>query len=332
MNCDISDLTCHSTGYTLSKREWAEISEGNMTDDHESVESNSLMGRLDVARHRPVRAADLASGWFDQTVRVRLGGAAHLSRSPELANHFRRSFGGALGAGASPEASDGLPCPWEPPCALDVFFREQMRVDGDGLPKPFVTLADRDGADLIAGLRVFGFATEWLPAVEQAFVDALRHRLPWRKLGAAPPPILDRQVETRHGFEAGPMPEAATLRWITPFDAEKIDAGEKTGSILTRLHRRLRGLARWHDADLPELNAKTVARWEAVTDARDIGAPKILASRSGLQRRTFHARAVQGRITLRGDLSPFWPLLLMGERCAVGRGAARGMGRYRLTW
>lgn len=276
----------------------------------------------------PVSPADLAALWFDQTIRVRLGGAAGLIRNPDLLNHFRRSFGGALGAGASPEASAGQPCPWEPPCALDVFFREQMRVEGTGLPKPFVPLADTDGADLIAGLRLFGFATDWAPAAEHAFTDALRHRLPWRKLGTVPPPLLDRWIETCEGIDPGAPPEAAALDWLTPLDAEKMDPAGKPGSILKRLHRRLQGLARWHDAALWELPDELVSYWEAIARTGEMDSPKPVPARSGLQQRTFHADTARGRLSLHGDLAPFWPLLRTGERCAIGRGATRGNGRY----
>ncbi|TRD14810.1 hypothetical protein FEV53_18345 [Palleronia caenipelagi] len=67
-----------------------------------------------------------------------------------------------------------------------------MRLGGDGLPKPFVMLADVDGPDLIAGLRIFGFAIDWMPAADHAFVDALRHRLPWKRLVVQSRHLVDR--------------------------------------------------------------------------------------------------------------------------------------------
>lgn len=303
-----------------------------MPDTAPRVEPNSLQLRLQHPARGLISVEQLAGGWFDQTIWVRLGGVAGLARDFNLLNHFRRSLGEALGAGASPEASathPPSPCPWEPPCPLDVLFREQMRVEGVGLPKPFVTLADTDGADLIAGLRVFGFATDWMPTVEHAFVDALCHRLPWTKrLRIAPPPVLDRWIETCEGLDAVPTPIAVTLDWTTPLDAENLDASAKTGSVLTRLHRRLQGLARWHDAALPQLHADAVEHWEMAADASAMDAPKMQAARSGLQRKTFFADSMRGALRLCGNLAPFWPMLQMGERCCVGRGAVRGMGRF----
>lgn len=304
-----------------------------MPEPSASVEVNSLTRRLLEPARGVAMPLDLASDWFDQTIQVRLGGAATLIRNPELTNHLRRSFGGALGAGASPECAathPPSPCPWEPVCALDVFFREQMRVAGDGLPKPFVTLADTEGSDLIVSLRVFGFATDWMPAAEHAFVDALCHRLPWRKLGVSMPPILDRTVKTCEGIAVDSIPDTATLDWITPLDAEKIDPSDRTASILTRLHRRLNGLARWHDASLPDLPEDVVHGWETMLETEGLHAPTLRPSHSGKDRRTFQAPVAIGTLTLRGDLRPLWPLLRLGERCAVGRGAVRGQGRYSL--
>lgn len=300
-----------------------------MPDPIHPVHPNSVQARLSLPACGILDGDQLAASWFDQTLSLRLGGAARFARQGDLAHHLRRSFGGALGAGASPECAathPPSPCPWEPPCALDVFFREQLRVEGDGLPKPFVTLIHTDGADLIAGLRVFGFATDWIPTVEHAFTDALRHRLPWKKLGSTPPPVTDRVLETCEGLAMDTPPTAVALDWLTPLDAEKIDPVERAASVLTRLHRRLDGLARWHDSRLAPLDEGAVAYWQAM-------AQPTLTKRSILQ---VHARQAQrtdvaeGAMALHGDLAPFWAMLRLGERCFVGRGAARGQGRYRL--
>jgi len=82
------------------------------------VEKNSLRTRL----HHPLHtlpADDFAATWFDQTVWLRVPGHAALAADVAFLNHLRRSFGGALGAGASPEASAGHPCPWRSSSALD---------------------------------------------------------------------------------------------------------------------------------------------------------------------------------------------------------------------
>jgi hypothetical protein len=37
---------------------------------------------------------------------------------------------------------------------------------------------------------------------------------------------------------------------------------------------------------------------------------------------------MQGSIGLRGDLTDFWPALLIAERTHTGRGAVEGLGRF----
>jgi len=184
---------------------------------------------------------------------------------------------------------------------------------------------------LIAGLRVFGFATEWLPAVEMAFIDGLSDRLPWKKLRIPRPVLLDRQIETCEGLGLDAPSNVAAMNWLTPVDAENIDLREKAGSVITRLHRRLAGLAYWHDCALGDLEPGRIDAWQRLAGTEDVSMARAVPAYSGAQKKIFRADAAAGRISLSGDLTPFWPLLLLGERCGVGRGAARGRGRFSLA-
>ncbi len=294
--------------------------------DSLNVDDLSLAWRLRNPSAR-LTPEELCACWFDQTVCVRLSGLAPLVRDFELFNHFRRSFGGGLRLAASEEARANLPCPWNPPCALDVFFREQVREERAGLPKPFVMLADADSDDLIAGLRVFGFATEWLPAAEHAFIAGLRDVLPWRKLGRRAPEIADRWIETCEGFDH-PLTPKVTLRWITPLDAEKINPHGKPASILSRLVGRAEGIARWFDAALEADKDALAHLWTTAIRSVDDMEPRYRGFHSGQDRKTVRAKSSLGSIALAGDIAHLWPLMLIGERIFVGRGAARGCGRY----
>lgn len=119
-----------------------------------------------LSRPEVVASADaLISASFDQTIALRLRGAAG-GIAPDA--HLRRSFLAALGPAASEAARSGKPCTWDPPCALDVFCREQLRHKGAGLPKPYVLWAERHEEDLVIRLRVFGMANDWFAAAAEA--------------------------------------------------------------------------------------------------------------------------------------------------------------------
>jgi hypothetical protein len=120
----------------------------------------------------------LARAFVDQTVFFRLENCAP-SAPFEIGAHLRRSFLGALGGGASDAAKANEPCNWGPPCALDVFCREQLRGPrGEGLPKPYVMNWHKEGSDLIIVLRVFGMAVDWFMVAAEAMAAGIRTILP----------------------------------------------------------------------------------------------------------------------------------------------------------
>lgn len=272
----------------------------------------------------------LLAHWFDQTIHLRLEGAGALVDHPALLNNMRRSFGAALGRGASDAARKGRPCPWGPPCALDVFFREQLRSGGQGLPKPFVVRADRDGADLIASLRVFGFAADWLLAVESAFIDGLRTVLPWPKLGGAVPNIVDRRIETCEGINSGTAPAGVVLEWRTPLDTHRLDVMAAPWSIFTRLLRRTEGLARWCDTDLDTNEEALEACCRALDYDMTMAQVGTAEFWSGRDQKLVRQAAMRGQIRISGDVGALWPLLQIGQCIHAGRGAAQGQGRFNL--
>lgn len=289
-----------------------------------SAPASALATRL-APPDREIDPYDLFDTWFDQTVWVSLEGVGRLAENVEFLNHLRRSLGGGLGRSASPESQAGKPCPWEPPCAFDVLFREQLRNGQIGLPKPYIVLTETSGPDLHAGVRVFGLATDWMPAVEQALIIGLREILPWAKLGLDTPQILNRWVETQQSEALPTAPDICLLQWITPLDAEKHNAESDPASVIRRIVTRVKGMAVWHDSAL-DLCAATV---EKAWIDRLVSAEFAIKRHTqflGRQPRTLHRGL--GRLVLEGELGVLWPLILMAERCFVGRGATRGMGRY----
>ena len=123
----------------------------------------------------------LAGRWRAARIRAVVPGHGPLAGEVVVMNRIRGAVGAVLMEGASAEAVAGQPCPWQPPCALDVLFREQGRIGGrHGLPKPWVLALDRRGSDLIVTLTLFGFAADWSDVVRQALAMALRRRIDWR--------------------------------------------------------------------------------------------------------------------------------------------------------
>ena len=85
----------------------------------------------------------LVETWMTARIAVRITGCGVLVHDLPLLRRIRGALGQELLATASPQAVAGQPCPWRPPCALDVLFREQGRAGNMGIPKPFVLATDR---------------------------------------------------------------------------------------------------------------------------------------------------------------------------------------------
>ncbi len=278
------------------------------------------------------RPSDLAEAWVEQGITLRLDGAARVA--PGFGAHLRRSFLGALGSGASAEAQTGRPCSWEPPCALDVFCREQLRGPaGDGLPKPYVLRYWSDGADLWVSLHVFGMAIDWASAAAEAFVAGLRSILPWRyalRGSEAMPAILSREMVAQR-IEPVPPPRTVRLVFCSPMDVSGRNPVLEPWTILARMIRRVDGVSRWNGVALDPDAGRALAGHVRELDY----------NLSGLKRgwhdspnRKFEARrdpVVTGALTVTGNLDPIWPILQVAERCHAGRHAVEGLGWLRLV-
>jgi len=273
----------------------------------------------------------LADHWRLARLEACIPGHGVLARNFVLMNRIRGAFGRRLMEGASREALAGQPCPWRPPCTLDVLFREQARVGKHGLPKPFTLSLDRHGRDLLVRLALLGFAMDWAAAAAQALVAALRHDIDWR--GHADGNFLPRpEVESFAIAEAG-IPglarEATVLRFVTPLDASGDDPLDRPATIIGRLARRVDLMSRWMgvevDADWPLL----ARLWNGL-DYHSAGLRRAagLPRRSGRNGNSFSQALVEGELSIAGPLDPIRPILVVGQSCHAGRGATHGLGRY----
>lgn len=249
-----------------------------------------------------------------------------------LLSKVRGALGDALMTGASEQAIAGKPCPWTPPCALDVLFREQARVGRHGIPKPFVLSAMRARNDLVVRLTLFGFACEWTHVVAERLSEALRHKVRWgdvaKGLFLPKPTIGALDVRTIEGLALQPAPGGVRLEFATPFDADGEDARDTPSTVIARLARRIDGLARWQDASIVPSLGELAPVWtglEYQTEFRQAG-PVSRGSRR--QDRWISNATLTGSVEITGDLLPVWPLIRIGETCHAGRGAVIGLGRY----
>jgi len=285
-----------------------------------------LAARL-AAPSRVLALADLAAEWASARISLRVAGAGALAGDMELGRRLRGALGRELMAAASNEALAGRPCPWQPPCALDVLFREQGRMRGMALAKPWVLRLDRRGADLEIAVLLFGYAMDWSAAVAQALVAAARGRIAWPQRAGVPVGTISRLRVVEQRGVAVPAPGALTLEFLTPMNAESLDPRERPDTVLSRLMRRVEALAPWQDAAVAEDWRDLAALWlELEWDVSGLrgGAADRRSGRAG---REFRVPVVTGWLGLARVPPPLCALLGLGSETHVGKGATEGFGR-----
>ncbi len=258
-------------------------------------------------------------------------------------NWLRGALGDALMDGASAEARAGRPCPWRPPCALDVLWGETGTVRrGVPIPRPFVVRVDEPApGGLRITLSLFGFATDWMEDAAAALVRALRHGVGMGPDGARLPLEPGRRVIRTPGPPPLPTVRAAgadeatlSVRILTPLILRRKSTPVLDPlALLTSLSRRAEGFARWHDTALM-VDGEALARAAAALTLEADGlAPPTTWSRTSARQpgRRIPASGVVGRLTLRGPgaaLTAVAPLLALGGRVGAGGHAAQGQGRF----
>ncbi|MBB4285425.1 CRISPR system precrRNA processing endoribonuclease RAMP protein Cas6 [Roseospira goensis] len=289
-------------------------------------------------------ADDLLARWFQAEIVARLGPGLSPDRitDPRLPGRLRGALGDALLEGASAEARAEQPCPWDPPCALDVLWGETGSVRrGVEIPRPFVIRVDPDPPD--GGrvtLSLFGFATDWAEGVADALVRALRGGLGGGADGARltleprhraivtpepPAPVMPEVVEPGLGVVALTVRTPLVLRRRSALVLDPL-------ALLTSLSRRAEGFARWHDTALTVDGDALAETASALTlDGQGLSPAGWTRGSARQPGRSIPVTGVVGRLVLRGPpeaLARAGALLALGSRFGAGGHAAQGMGRY----
>ena len=284
---------------------------------------------------RLLTLAQLAETWFEVVVAATLPGYGALADDLQLVRRLRGGLGDVLKNGASAASVDGLPCDFDPPCALDVLFREQGRVGSHGIPKPYVITAERRGRDLRVSVSLFGFAADWSSTIQHALVEVLSRRIRWKEQhpGLFLPRLTIEEVRVVpvDGVPLGSVPEQAELLFETPVVAEGDHPKDTPSTLVARLARRIDGLARWQDAQLDVDWRELREDWLSISYGTIALEDGRMPRRSAKNCENYETEVVGGSVYLTGNLAPVWPLLVLGTRTRLGKGANAGFGRYRIV-
>ncbi|KAB2874159.1 MAG: CRISPR system precrRNA processing endoribonuclease RAMP protein Cas6 [Pseudorhodoplanes sp.] len=299
--------------------------------------TSSLADRLLNPEHR-LPLERLNEAWSAATIEAIIPGHAALAGDLVLMTRIRGALGRVLMQGASREALANKPCLWWPPCALDILFREQARIEGrHGIPKPWVLALDRHGFDLLVRITLFGFAMEWAGAVSLALATALQHKIDWRERARFHAIFLPEPVVSRvgiHAIERVPIPKrrnAVVLALLTPLDTAGDDPLDRPASVIGRIARRVSLLSRWMNVEIDADWRKLSDHWNDLEfNTGSFHRLPLLPRKSGRERQDFRLGLIDGSLGIAGDLASIWPILALGQLCHAGRGGTAGLGRYGL--
>ena len=281
---------------------------------------------------RVLSLPELANTFQVARIEAVMPGYGFLANDMDMLRKLRGALGTVLVRSASRDAQAGRPCPWQPPCALDVMFREQLRLEGrHGLPKPWVLAADRHGGDLVIIVSVFGMAIDWAPAMSAAIADALVHGVRWDAVAKGTflpkPQIAMLRIVEQDGVRELEANAVIQLRLRTPLDAEGKDARDEPATILSRLARRIDMLARWQDAIIGYHWPPPTETWLDIDYELSNLCMNNISRRANRGKNAFDQAILTGAITMRGATQDAWWLLRLAELTHVGRGGTSGFGR-----
>jgi hypothetical protein len=258
-----------------------------------------------------------------------------LSRLPR---RLRGALGNALAQAASPQALDGQPCPWHPPCAYDLLFRER-KIPGGRTPmaKPYVLSVERaqeNPAILDVRVTLFGLAGDWMGAVAEAMATVLSGKAPRQGGTGIRLHVLDRVIgiETppdRPLRRTWPTGAHAAVHFETPVQFRS-GSSTKVGleALPLRIADRLRDLAPWFGVRYaPDWSAINAVAYRTQDEAA-IMTTEDLRTSFGQGGRVIPVTGYLGPVFLERPAPLALDLLDLGRLCHVGSHTALGQGRF----
>ncbi len=282
----------------------------------------------------------LAQSWRQDIIELGLAGMAGFSSSPTLLNKVRGALGAILLESGSQAVRERRPCDWSPSCAAEVFFGRKPQIQigpyRSEITKPYVLYAGTKGQDLTIRMAVFGFASDWVRELTPALIQALQSRVRWPHLAKDAHNFIPAKIEvlapniiSNASIELPRVPGEVEIEFLTPLDAERGSLEDRPYLIFERLALRVFMLARWQGVKIEVPWQELEQAWLGCEYVLDNG-PFGGAVRFG-GHKFKNSVAANQTITVKGDLERLWPLLVIGERVNIGRGASIGLGRYHIN-
>lgn len=299
------------------------------------------LDRLLMSGIQEATLAGLVDIWRMDRIEINLPGMGEFVRSPSLGNKLRGALGRVLLSHASSSISQRRPCDWRSTSTAEIFFGKRPLIrlgDHDSeiaCPYAFQMRALTNDA-LEVGLNVFGRARDRTASVTDGLIAALCEKVAWHHLARdhglfVPKSISPGYVRVRQlRFSSGnpPLKNDAEITFLTPIDADRGNVSDDPAMILRRLVRRVALVAPWHGISLKSVLASLD---QAVAETRILSTEEtslLTGLTGGHHFANRLAPPVRLRLAVPGE--ELLHLLNLGTCTNVGRGAALGLGRYRL--
>ena len=237
----------------------------------------------------------------------------------------------------------------------------------EAIPRPFVLEPPQDrrrlyapGDELCFGLTLVGKATRYLPYFIVAFLrlgelglGRARSRYVLQRVEALHPstgrviPIYENGALLTEGQESvvsyAEIAQAAsaenasrlTLHFLTParlkYNGRYLEDAPPFHVVVRTLLRRVSSLSYFHCGQRWETDYRGWIQQAQEVETETAEVRWVDWERySTRQRQRMNLGGITGHVTYKGELTPFLPLLRLGELIHVGKGATFGNGQYRM--